>query len=209
MGAPVVLLHGLAGSARWWAPVSDLLSERHTVHAVELRRTPSAAPEALAELLEPLAPVRLVGHSLGGLAAIRVAARWPELVTRLALVAPAGVPPDHGPLGYALPLLRQVAGSSPSFMRLLALDAVRTGPRALLRSALELLGDDVRDELGHVQAPTLLLWGEHDALVPAAVAEAFTAAIPHARLVLVHGAGHVPMLERPAETAAALLDFLE
>jgi pimeloyl-ACP methyl ester carboxylesterase len=94
-------------------------------------------------------------------------------------------------------------------MRLLALDALRTGPRALLRSAFELLGADVREELGHVQAPTLLLWGEHDALVPAAVAEAFTAAIPHARLVLIHGAGHVPMLERPAETASVLMDFLE
>ena len=209
MGAPVVLLHGLAGSARWWAPVSALLAERHTVRAVELRHTPSAAPAALAELLEPIAPVRLVGHSVGGLAAVRVAARRPELVTQLALVAPAGVPPGHGPVGYALPLLRQVAGSSPSFMRLLALDALRTGPRALLRSALELLGEDVRDELARVQAPTLLLWGERDVLVPAAVAEAFTAAIPHARLVLVRGAAHVPMLERPNETAAALLDFLE
>lgn len=189
--------------------MATLLSERHRVEAVDLRHAPSAAPDALAELLEPIAPVRLVGHSLGGLAALRVAVRRPELVSRLALVAPAGVPPDHGPVGYALPLLREVAGASPSFLRLLALDALRTGPRALLRAAWELLGEDVRGELGQVRAPTLLLWGERDALVPAAFADAFTAGIPHARLVLIGGAAHVPMLERPGETASALLDFLE
>ncbi|MGE5689549.1 MAG: alpha/beta fold hydrolase [Pseudomonadota bacterium] len=209
MTAPVVLLHGLAGSSRWWAPVAERLSARHAVHPVDLRDAPSAAPESLVRLLEPLGRVQLVGHSLGGLAAIRVAARRPDLVERLALVAPAGIPPDHGPLGYALPLARELAGASPSFLRLLALDAVRTGPRALLRSAWELLGADVRAELAHIEAPTLLVWGERDALVPAAIAEAFTAAIPHARLALVAGAAHVPMLERPEETAAVLLDFLE
>jgi pimeloyl-ACP methyl ester carboxylesterase len=208
-GDPVVLLHGLAGSSRWWSPVATRLAERHAVHSLDLRAAPSAAVETVAGYLEPLAPVPLVGHSLGGLVAARVAARRPELVARLVLVAPAGVPPGHGPLGYALPLARQVAGATPSFLRLLALDALRTGPVALLRSARELLGDDVRDELGAVRAPTLLLWGEGDALVPAAVAEAFAAALPHARLVLVRGAAHVPMLERPDETAAALLDFLE
>jgi pimeloyl-ACP methyl ester carboxylesterase len=208
-GDPVVLLHGMAGSSRWWAPVAERLAERHAVHSLDLRAAPSAAVEAVERYLEPLAPVPLVGHSLGGLVAARVAARQPDLVARLALVAPAGVPPGYGPLGYALPLAREVAGATPSFLRLLALDALRTGPFALLRSARELLGDDVRHELGAVRAPTLLLWGERDALVPAALAEAFAAALPHARLVLVRGARHMPMLERPDETAAALLDFLE
>jgi pimeloyl-ACP methyl ester carboxylesterase len=57
--------------------------------------------------------------------------------------------------------------------------------------------------------PTLLVWGDRDQLVPLAAADAFTAALPDARLVVVAGAAHVPMLERPDETAAALLDFLE
>jgi pimeloyl-ACP methyl ester carboxylesterase len=209
VAAPVVLLHGLSGSSRWWSAVRELLADRHEVHALDLRDTPTAAPGRLAELLAPLAPVQLVGHSLGGLVAVRVAARRPELVARLALVAPAGVPPGHGPLGYALPLARELAGSSPGFLRQLVLDAARAGPVTLLRSAWELLGEDVRGELAAVRAPTLLLWGERDALVPAAHAAAYAAGIPHARVELIPGAAHVPMVERPAETAEALLRFLE
>jgi pimeloyl-ACP methyl ester carboxylesterase len=57
--------------------------------------------------------------------------------------------------------------------------------------------------------PTLLVWGERDRLVPVAAADAFITALPDARLVVVAGAAHMPMLERPDETAAALLDFLE
>ena len=209
MAAPVVLLHGLAGSARWWAPVRDRLATHHEVHALDLRDADSVAPEALAASFEPLGRVQLVGHSLGGLAAVRVAARRPELVARLALVAPVGLPPAHGPLGYARALARELVAAPPSFLRLLALDALRTGPRSLARSAWELLGADVRADLASVSMPTLLVWGDRDQLVPLAAADAFTAALPDARLVVVAGAAHVPMLERPDETAAALLDFLE
>jgi pimeloyl-ACP methyl ester carboxylesterase len=205
----VVLVHGLAGSSRWWHPVRERLAATHEVHAVDVAAAPSHAPDELAALLERHAPVHLVGHSLGALAAARVAARRPELVDRLVLVAPAGAPPDHGLLGYALPLARELASSSPSFLRLLVVDALRTGPLALLRASRELLGADVREELAAVRAPTLLLWGDRDRIVPAAVAAAFTAAIPHARLELLAGAAHVPMLERPDETADALLRFLE
>ena len=209
MAAPVVLLHGLAGSSRWWAPVRDRLATHHEVHALDLRDADSVAPDALAAALEPLGRVQLVGHSLGGLAAVRVAARRPDLVARLALVAPVGVPPTQGALGYAQALARELAAASPSFLLLLATDALRTGPRPLARSAWGLLGADVRADLAHVSVPTLLVWGERDRLVPVAAADAFITALPDARLVVVAGAAHMPMLERPGETEAALLDFLE
>jgi pimeloyl-ACP methyl ester carboxylesterase len=64
------------------------------------------------------------------------------------------------------------------------------------------------DELRQVPVPTLVIWGEHERLGGVAVARAATALIPHARLAVLP-AGHGPWLGRPAETAAAVVDFLE
>jgi pimeloyl-ACP methyl ester carboxylesterase len=60
-----------------------------------------------------------------------------------------------------------------------------------------------------IEAPVLLVWGEHDPLVPASLAPAVTAAIPHARLLVVPGAGHVPMYEAPDAFARETLAFLD
>jgi pimeloyl-ACP methyl ester carboxylesterase len=67
---------------------------------------------------------------------------------------------------------------------------------------------DLRDELGAVRAPTLLVWGERDRLVPVRNAEAWAEALPDARVELVPRAGHVPMVERPDELSRLLRNFL-
>ena len=59
-----------------------------------------------------------------------------------------------------------------------------------------------------VRAPTLVIWGRKDALLPVALADSFVAAIPGARKVVIEGCGHLPQEERPAEVAALLEEFL-
>jgi len=59
-----------------------------------------------------------------------------------------------------------------------------------------------------VELPTLVIVGEEDALSPPDGARRMAAAIPGARLVAIPGAGHLPQVERPSETTAAMLDFL-
>jgi len=79
---------------------------------------------------------------------------------------------------------------------------------ATLRQQLRLMADtDLRDELGSVAVPTLLLWGELDARSPVRVAHEFSRAIPTARLVVLEGAGHLSNLERPAAFTAAVREF--
>ena len=80
-------------------------------------------------------------------------------------------------------------------------DGVACGARELLR-------EDVLADLHAITAPTLLVWGERDPLVPPSVGELFRAELPHARLELVRGARHVPMVERPMEFCRLLTDFL-
>lgn len=79
---------------------------------------------------------------------------------------------------------------------------------ATLRQQLRLMADtDLRDELGSVAVPTLLLWGELDARSPVGVAHEFSRAIPTARLVVLEGTGHLSNLERPAAFSAAVREL--
>ena len=66
---------------------------------------------------------------------------------------------------------------------------------------------DTRDLLGRIAAPTLLLWGEHDARSPLAVGERMRDAIPGAELVVIPGCGHVSNLEQPDRFNAAVREF--
>jgi pimeloyl-ACP methyl ester carboxylesterase len=59
-----------------------------------------------------------------------------------------------------------------------------------------------------VRAETLLVWGERDPLVPPSVGELFRSELQKARLEVLRGARHVPMVERPREFAALLAEFL-
>jgi pimeloyl-ACP methyl ester carboxylesterase len=71
----------------------------------------------------------------------------------------------------------------------------------------ESLATDTRALLQTIRAPTLLIWGDADARSPIPVAHQFREAIPHARLVIIPGAGHVSNLEAPADFDAAVRDF--
>jgi pimeloyl-ACP methyl ester carboxylesterase len=192
-----VLVHGLAGSSRWWRDVESRLRDLE-LDPVDLPR--SAALEELEEwLAERLAPrAHLVGHSLGGLLAARVAARRPELVERLVLIAPAGGG-RRSLIGHTLPLARTLAQVGPRFAPRLVHDALRAGPLGLWTGVRAALGADLRTELAAVRAPTLVVWGEHERLVPVVETD---------RIAVVPGAGHVPMVDRPDEVSRLLREFL-
>jgi pimeloyl-ACP methyl ester carboxylesterase len=150
--------------------------------------------------------VDVIGHSLGGLVATELAAREPGRVRRLALVAPAGVPCGRGVVRRSLPLFEELYDVRRQLPTIVA-DALRTGPVSLVHGVVYVWERDVRAELGDVQAPTLLVWGERDRLVPARIAEEWQRLLPHSRLVRLP-CGHVPMWEAPDELAANVLDFL-
>jgi pimeloyl-ACP methyl ester carboxylesterase len=219
-GPPAVLVHGLAGSWRWWAPVVRPLAARLRLHLLDLPGFGSARgrPFSLAEAPEHVRSVisaiglerpHLVGHSLGGAVCARVAALWPGAVDRLVLAAPAGLLERRRIPSYALPLTVAAGRAGPRFLPTLVGDSLRAGPQTVFRAGVQLLRDEaLRDELGSISAPTLLLWGGRDPVVPPALAARYTSAIPHARLVVLPGAGHVPMVERPDEFARAVLEFL-
>jgi len=209
---PLVCVHGLSGSSRWWRRVTALIDRHVPLVLSDVPRSlkPSEVETWLAGRIEELGPpVDLAGHSLGALVSVRVAALRPELVRRLVLISPPGVGPPRSPLTYAWPLARTMLGSRPSFLVRLTYDGLRAGPRNLARGGLHVARADVTAELAAVTAPTLLVWGARDGVVPIEEASIWLERMPDARLIVIPGAGHVPMVDSPVELAEAIRPFLE
>ena len=213
-GEPLVLVHGLSGSWRWWSPLLQALAVRRRVHVVDLPRFRRGLGGAdlstwLAHWLDAAALERvdLAGHSLGGLVAAELAARRHERTRRLVLVAPAGIPCGRTMRARAGPLLgalNDIRASS----AMVAADAFRWGPSAIARGAVFVSHHDLRDELPAVRAPTLLVWGDRDRLVPTGIAAEWQRLLPTSRLARL-SCGHVPMLEASRELAGCMLGFLD
>jgi pimeloyl-ACP methyl ester carboxylesterase len=222
-GTPVVLIHGLGGSSEWWRHTIPELSRTHTVAAVDLVGfgrnrffiKQSSLPLTFGQVAALLVrwiessfdePVHLVGNSMGGQIAIHVAASRPDLVRSLVLVSSTGIPFELKP-GLHIENIVVPRGMM-SFARVLARDAFRSGPTAITIAFARLLRDDARPLMRLLKMPVLLLWGEHDPLVPVHYAELIHAEIPHAKLVVVPHAGHVSMWENPEFFNRELLDFI-
>jgi len=211
-GVDLVAVHGLAGSWRWWSPLVARLSAECRVHLVQLPRLGRFRGADLSMWLERLldaaglGTVHLAGHSLGGLVASELAMLQPERVRRLVLIAPAGIPCERSTCSRVLALLEELRALR-AYYRTIVGDAIRTGPAGLAHGITYVWDHDLRAELGAVQAPTLLVWGDHDRLVPGWLAETWQRSLPGAQVVRLQ-CGHVPMWESPQELASSMLAFL-
>lgn len=224
-GEPVVLLHGLSGSWRWWRHTVPGLRRHYRVHVPEMIgfggsrgavRHPTLPEMAglLVRWLDAIGVERahFVGHSMGAQVGVHLAGRWPERIDRLVLSDAAGIPhplSSHHLLDVAWRLVRPRAWGRIGFFPTIATDALRTGPRTMARALRSIVADDIRPLLPRVRAPTLLLWGEHDPITPVADAEVIAGLIPDARLVVIEGASHNPMADRPRAFNRELRRFFE
>src|SRR5271166_5173489 len=185
--------------------------------------TDARAMAVLAALMDALGVDRadLIGNSMGGRIAWMFASAHPERVRKLVLVSPdgfaspgvgyrraEGMPPAMRLLPYVMPtsmLRANVAAAYADPARLTEAVFARyrdmmlapgVRPAILARMRQHVLADPV-PLLGRVQAPTVLLWGERDAMIPQTNAADYLAALPHATLTVLPGLGHVPQEEAP------------
>jgi pimeloyl-ACP methyl ester carboxylesterase len=234
-GPPVLFLHG--GNGQFWDPLADALAQDHRVLAPEhpgagesqgLEHVEDLWDLVLYhnELLDVLGVERatVVGHSFGGMVAAELAATSPHRVERLVLIAPLGLWRDDHPVAD---LSGMPAGSRPGVLFADPDGAAArslpspdpTDPEQLFRASQTMASilqfiwplpdKGLAKRLYRVAAPTLLVWGDADGFVDPAYAEDFAALIGDARVELIEGAGHLPQLERPAATIAAVRAFLE
>jgi len=176
--------------------------------------------------------ISLIGHSLGGRIAWRFAAAHPARVDRLVLIAPDGfaspgfeygkapeVPSWLGLLRHVLPkaLLRmnlKVAYADPqqltdaAVMRYHDLLLAPGNRAAMLQRMAQVTLLPPEPLLAGIEAPTLLVWGERDAMIPFSNAEDYLAALPDARLIAFADLGHVPHEEAPLRALEPIRSFL-
>jgi pimeloyl-ACP methyl ester carboxylesterase len=94
--------------------------------------------------------------------------------------------------------------------RLFYENVMASGPKpAAPRAAAEIARYDVRDRLGQIACPTLVIWGDRDRIVPPSSADEFVRLIPNARKVIFEDCGHVPMIEQPERFNRLVEDFLD
>jgi pimeloyl-ACP methyl ester carboxylesterase len=246
-GPPVLLLHGFGASLHTWEGWAAGLEDRFRVMRLDLPGFALTGPDptgdygdaravaVLAAVLDALGIARadVVGNSLGGRIAWRLALADPARVRRLVLVAPDGfaspgrpygapepVPPLVHLLPWMLPRSAVRATLAPAYAdptRLSQADVDRAHdllrapgvrPAILARMAQHVL-EDPRPLLPGLRQPLLLLWGERDMMIPASHAADWTALLPAAELVVLPALGHVPQEEAPAASLVPVRAFLE
>ncbi|EFH88116.1 alpha/beta fold hydrolase [Ktedonobacter racemifer] len=218
----VILVHGLSGSTLWWTHNIFALAQDYRVYLIDLpgfgtmRRlarqfTLANATTWLLAWMKAVGIERahLVGHSMGGYICMHLAATYPERVMRMILVSPAVQPQFHSILGYMRPLILSTRYVRPTFLPLLLYDALRAGPRLLLRTTHDLILLDLNEELSIICQPTLLVWGEHDIVIPLTTGIQLLQTLPNAQLLILQKAGHVSMFDRPLVFNQATLAFLQ
>jgi len=239
-GPTVILIHGFGGHTFSYRHQIADLSRDHRVVALDLLgygysgRTKDADYSLTAQagrvigLMDALGIERasLVGHSMGGEVAMRVAAGHPDRVERLGLVASvSGDTPNRlRGLRFVRPLLPlmshiavdrilRVSFSDPSKITAEVRDAY-TDPmqiRGSMDGLHRMMSDAKRDEAinyERITQPTLILWGDDERLLPEFMLERLRQRLPRADLITVMAAGHVLLEEQPAACNRVLREFL-
>ena len=230
----VVFVHGWPDSWRSFEPVLDALPPTTSAVSVSLRGfggsdapsdgyTPDDFAADVRELVDHLGVTSavFVGHSMGTLVVQRLAASHPDMVAGLVLIGGFRTLPDDvfeevwsvvqdlaDPISE--PFVREFQSSTLAapvpdrFFDQLVAESLRA-PARVWRAAFAGIRTMPRDTA--ISAPTLLLWGDQDALVPRTEQDALLAAIPGARLVVYEGAGHSPNWEQPERVARDIETF--
>lgn len=188
----------------------------------------------LAALMDTLGVERatLIGNSMGGRIAWSFTAAQPSRVNKLVLISPDGfaspgfeynkpaeVPATLGLMRYVLPkwMLRMTLAPAYADQSVMTDSlATRYHDFLLAPGARDAMMDRMRQtvltdpvpRLQGIQAPTLLLWGEEDAMIPISNAQDYLNAMPNAQLVRLPGLGHLPFEEAPARALPPLRKFL-
>lgn len=218
---PVVLVHGLAVSHRYLTPLAVALSTTHQVYlpdlpgfglsehprgAYDVRRHAAHLAAWLAAYQLP--PVCLLGHSFGAEVAAAVAATHPDAVRALVLAGPTSDPAARSRRGqfgrWLVDNLREAPLQAPVLFR----DVWNARPWRALATLSHSVRNAIEADLVRVSAPTVVLTGERDPVVPQRWREEATRLVPEAALVVVPGAAHNVVTTAPTVVADAIRHLL-
>ncbi len=249
-GPPLLFIHGLGGIWQNWLLNIPAFMDSHRCVALDLPgfglsekpdecsiRGLAATVDRVCDELDLVEPV-VIGNSMGGFVGAELAVTFPTRVSKLVLVAAAGLSTEYlarepllaGARVFMALTARTGLRGSPVVkrprLRRIALQPIVRYPERLsvpltteivkganapgFMSAFEaLMSYSFRDRLERIEVPALIVWGRNDMLVPVADAEMFAHLIgDNAHSVIFDDTGHLPMLERPSRFNELLRGFL-
>lgn len=225
-GDPVVYLHGAGGRPPAGATFVEELARGFHVFVpsrpgfddspLGSHETLDAAADAIGSFIEqiaPTGPVHVVAQSAGGAVGLWLAVRHPELVATLVLSAPSAFAhrsESNRQSRSPGELEKILYGERPSWTEPPSQDEqerIRSNAAFNMRQ-FPPPGDDLLGRLGEIEAPTLILWGTEDRLVPPENSSFYQKHIPHAQRVLIHGAAHELPISATEQWVALVTDFI-
>lgn len=242
-GPPILCLHGVGGTGAWFKGLSIRLKDRFRVIALDLPGTGANreghAPFSIERASDTLAywlaaretaPVAVLGHSMGTIIGLRLAARM-RLHSLLCVGGlPAVTPASHKRLSERAALIRSQGGQGmaglawrvaegnfskstlsqrPEIAALFGRLWESQSAEAYLEGLDSLLAADAGPFLKHATMPCLVLRGAEDGYAPAEESRRFAATLPGSvRFVELEGCAHMAFLEAPEAFASAIADFL-
>lgn len=241
-GEPLVMLHGWAMHTGVWRNFAEKLASEYHVTCLDLPghgRSEQIEPFTLELLVDELVVVlpkqacRVIGWSLGGMVALRLAEKYPEKIKSLSLIASnphfvktstwSGV--TSGELdAFTKNIKRNASAGLLRFMSIQVQGAsdmklcLRQAKNALAECALPregvlieglqiLRSDDLREALKNLKIPVQMIFGEQDSLVPMSVGGECQTLNPELELQIIEGAGHIPFVSHESNTLSLVRDF--
>lgn len=220
--APViVLVHGMVISSSYMVPTAERLAPLSRVYAVDLPgygksykpwpilRLPQLA-EALAAWMDSLTLPRahLVANSFGCQILAEFGLRHADRVQRMVFQGPTVDPRARTVPRQLARLIRNSRSESPGLGWITVTDYVKAGMRTIITSIRIALEDRIEEKLPRVSAPTLVVRGGNDPLVPQRWAETVTRLLPRGELIVLPGLGHTINYTAPGRFVGAMRPFL-
>jgi 2-hydroxy-6-oxonona-2,4-dienedioate hydrolase len=217
---PVVLVHGAAVSSRHMAETAKALATHFPVYAPDFpghgeSENPPRVLDArgLAESTAAwiaatgITRAHLLGNSFGCQVIAELAVRHPDLVDRIVLQGPTVDPQAHGPPQIARWFVNSLREGMTQPNATFGQWA-KAGPRVFVRTLLFMDRHRIERALPHVQAPTLIIRGSRDPIIPQRWAEEATRMLPDGRLEVIEGETHTIVLSAPQRLVRVVVPFL-
>jgi len=231
-GEPLLLLHGLFGALSNFMPLIEYFKNHYRVIVPMLpllemdilHTSVGGLAKFVHRFIEArdLNNVNLLGNSLGGHVGLVHTLKHPEKIKTLTLTGSSGLfengmgdsYPKRGDYEY-IKKKTELTFYDPNIATKELVDEVygivnsRMKAIKIIALAKSAIRNNLGEELNQIQQPTLLVWGNNDAVTPPFVAKEFNKLIPNSELYFVDKCGHAPMMEVPEEFNAILHKFLK
>jgi 2-hydroxy-6-oxonona-2,4-dienedioate hydrolase len=220
-GPPVLLVHGFVLASEYMLPAARVLAPLCRVYAIDFpgfglsdkpRRDLGLGDLAayLGEWMDALKlrQIKVIGNSFGCQIIAEFAARYGTRVERIVFQGPTVDPAARTVAKQLVRLVRNSRVESPGLGRVMLRDYWRAGLRRIISTARAALTDRLESKLPHIAAPSLVVRGERDPLVPQEWAERVAALLPKGELLVMPDLGHTINYTAPVQFIRAIQPFL-